>query len=56
MAYIARYADKVPASAALKQAQTAQASQTSNTPTEADVSSQRPFCRADAGGGKGPQG
>ena len=43
MAYIARYADKVPASAALKQAQTAQASQTSNTPAEADAAHSGPF-------------
>ena len=43
MAYIARYADKVPASAALKQARTAQASQTSNTPAEADAAHSGPF-------------
>ena len=43
MAYIARYADKVPASAALKQAWTAQASQTSNTPAEADAAHSGPF-------------
>ena len=43
MAYIARYADKVPASAALKQARTAQASQTSNTPAEADAAHNGPF-------------
>ena len=43
MVYIARYADKVPASAALKQAQTAQASQTSNTPAEADAAHSGPF-------------
>ena len=43
MAYIARYADKVPASAALKQAQTAQASQMSNTPAEADAAHSGPF-------------
>ena len=44
MAYIARYADKVPASAALKQARTAQASQTSSsTPAEADAAHSGPF-------------
>lgn len=43
MAYIARYADKVPASAALKQARTAQTSQTSNTPAEADAAHSGPF-------------
>ena len=43
MAYIARYADKVPASTALKQARTAQASQTSNTPAEADAAHSGPF-------------
>ena len=45
MAYIARYADKVPASAALKQARTAQASQTSNTPAEADAAHSGPLPR-----------
>ena len=44
MAYIARYADKVPASAALKQARTTRASQTSNnTPAEADAAHSGPF-------------
>ena len=43
MAYIARYADKVPASTALAQARTAQASQTADAPAEADAAHSGPF-------------
>ena len=43
MAYIARYADKVPASTALAQARTAQASQTAAPPAEADAAHSGPF-------------
>ena len=42
-AYIARYADKVPASTALAQARTAQASQTADAPAEADAAHSGPF-------------
>ena len=42
-AYIARYADKVPASTALAQAKTAQASQTADAPAEADAAHSGPF-------------
>ena len=43
MAYIARYADKVPASTALAQARTTQASQTADAPAEADAAHSGPF-------------
>ena len=43
MAYIARYADKVPASTALAQARTAQASQTADAPAETDAAHSGPF-------------
>ena len=43
MAYIARYADKVPASTALAQARTVQASQTADAPAEADAAHSGPF-------------
>ena len=42
-AYIARYADKVPASTALAQARTTQASQTADAPAEADAAHSGPF-------------
>ena len=42
-AYIARYADKVPASTALAQSRTAQASQTADAPAEADAAHSGPF-------------